>query len=190
MKKICSAFQWIMILLLVFAVVAMAAEQTKERRYPLPGHGVFQMKVPVSWKDEVRQPPNNLPPTITLRPASGDQFQILITPFWKTREDAPSLSDKDARQMVQRAADNAQPNAVEKTLKIIELQGSSGRGYYFSATDKAPEPGSYKFLTQGILAVGELAVTFTILTKDGQGDVAGAALTMLKGAIHVKEKGN
>jgi hypothetical protein len=177
------------ILLLAFGVIAIAAEQTKDRRYPLPGHGIFQMKVPASWKDEVKQPANDLPPTITLRPASGDQFQVIITPFWKTSEDAPALNDYSARRMVQRAADAAQPNAVEKNLKIIEVQGSSGHGYYFSATDKAPEPGSYKFLTQGILRVGELAVAFTILTKDGQKEVDSAALTMLQSTIQVQEKG-
>lgn len=92
--------------------------------------------------------------------------------------------------MVQRAADANQPNAVEKNLKIIYLEGSSGKGYYFSATDKAPEKGGYKFLTQGILLVDELAVTFTILTNDDKKDTENAALTMLKSAIHVKEKGN
>jgi hypothetical protein len=177
-----------MILLLGFAVIAIAAEQTNDRRYTLPGHGVFQMKAPTPWKDEVTQPTNDLPPKITLRPAKGDQFIISIIPFWKESEDAPSITDAAARRMVERAADKAQPNAVEKNLKIVELQGSAGRGYYFSATDKAPEPGDYKFLTQGILLVGELAVTFTVLTKDGQKEVDSAALAMLKSAIHVKEK--
>jgi hypothetical protein len=190
MRKICFLFQWVMILLLGFAVIAAGAEQTDDRRYPLPGHGVFKMKVPASWKDEVQQASDQLPPTIVLRPASGDQFQILITPFWQTKQDMPAINDEAARKMVQRAMDYAQPNAVEKTLKIIELQGASGRGYYFSATDKAPEEGDYKFLTQGLLLVGELAVTFTILTKDGQKEVDSAALAMLKSAIHVKEQGN
>jgi len=190
MKKSCSLLLCAVILFWGFAAIAAAAEQTKNRNYTLPGHGVFQMKVPASWKEEVKQQSDNLPPTITLRPASGDQFQIIITPFWKESEDAPALNDYAVRRMVQRAADKAQPNAVEKTLKIIYLEGSSGHGYYFSATDKAPEPGSYKFLTQGMLLVDELAVTYTILTKDEQKEVDGAALTMLQSAVHVQEKGD
>jgi hypothetical protein len=187
MKKICSILLWVMILLVSFAFIAAGAEQTADRRYPLPEHGVFQMKVPASWKDEVQQPDDNrLPPAISFRPASGDQFLILISPIWKVKKDAPLLTDDDLQKMVQRAADGAQPNAVEKTLKIIELQGASGRGYYFSATDKAPEAGGYKYLTQGALLVGELTVTFTILTNVDKRDVESAALTMLKGAIHVK----
>jgi len=191
MKKICSVFQCVVILLLGFAFIAAAAEKTDDRRYPLPDHGVFQMKVPASWKDEVQQPDDNrLPPTIAFRPASGDLFLILISPIWKAKKDAPLLTDGDLQKMVQRAADGTQPNVAEKTLKLIEIQGSAGRGYYFSATDKAPEEGDYKYLTQGALLVGELTVTFNILTKDGQKEVDSAALTMLKGAIHVKEKGN
>jgi hypothetical protein len=188
MKKICALFQWVVILLVSFAFIA-AAEQTRERRYPLADHGVFQMKVPTSWKDEVVEPTDSrLPPRIVLRPASGDLFQISIIPFWKESEGAPSLSDTMARQMVQRAVDVAQPNAAEKPLKIVDLQGSSGRGYYFSATDKAPQPGSYKFLTQGILPVGELAVAFTILSNDAKKDVESTALTMLKTATHAEGK--
>jgi hypothetical protein len=187
MKKRCCLLLWVVILIVGFAFIAAGAEQTADRRYTLPDHGVFQMKVPASWKDEVQQPDDNrLPPRIFFRPASGDLFLILITPIWKVKKDAPLLTDGDIQKMVQRAADDAQPNAVEKTLKLIEIRGSSGRGYYFSATDKAPEPDDYKFITQGALLVGELTVTFTILTNDDKRDVESAALTMLKGAIHVK----
>jgi hypothetical protein len=188
MKKGCSVFRLVMILLFGFGVIAVAAEQTNDRRYPLPEHGVFQMKVPASWKDEVQQPPDQLPPTIVLRPASGDQFQAFITPIWPAKNDAPAPSDEAIRQLVQNAAEDAQSQATEKALKLMELQGSSGHGYYFSATDKAPKPGDFKFMTQGVLRVGELVVTFTILTNDDKRDVESAALTMLKGAMHVKDK--
>ena len=87
------------------------------------------------------------------------------------------------------AAKFIKSQAVEETLKIVELKGSSGRGYYFSATDKAPKPGEYKFMTQGILLVGELTVTFTILTNDNQKDTVNDALTMLRTATHLKDKG-
>jgi hypothetical protein len=190
MKKVCFVFQWVIILLMGFAFIAAAAEKTSDRRYTLPDHGVFLMKVPASWKDDVQQPPDKQPPTIAFTPASGNLFLILILPVWKEKKDAPSLTDETTRQKVQDAADANQPIAAEKKLKIIELQGSAGRGYYFSATDKAPEPGNPKFLTQGILLVGELAVAFSILTNDDTREVESAALTMLKSAIHVKEKGN
>jgi hypothetical protein len=190
MKKGCFLLLSALILLWGFASIAAAGEQTKDRRYTLSGHGTLQMKVPVSWKEEVKQQSDKLPPTITLTPASGDQFKIFITPFWKESEDAPDINDYIVHRMVERAADANQPNAVEKNLKIIYLEGSAGRGYYFSATDKAPEKGGYKFLTQGALLVDELVVSFAILTNDGQKDVESAALDMVKGATHAQGKGD
>jgi hypothetical protein len=191
MKRICYLFQWVVILFVGFAFIAAAAEQTKDRRYTLPDHGVLQMKVPVSWKEEVQQPPDDrLPPRIFFRPARGDLFVILITPIWKVKKDAPLLTDSDLKKMVQRVADDNEQNAVEKTLKIIELQGASGRGYYFSATDKAPAPDDYKFITYGALLVGELTVAIFIATNDDKKDVESAALEMIKTAIQVTEKGN
>jgi hypothetical protein len=190
MKKGCSLLLCAVVLFWGFASIAAAGEQTKDRRYTLLGHGALQMKVPASWKEEVKQQSDKLPPTITFQPASGAQFLIGITPFWKESEDAPELNDYATRRMVQRAADKAQEIAVEKTLKIIYLEGSSGHGYYFSATDKAPEKGGYKFLTQGILLVDELAVTFSILTNDEKKEVESAALEMLKTAVNVQGQGD
>ncbi len=189
MKKIFSVLGCVVILLFVFSVIAIPAEQRRERRYPLLDHGVFKMKVPVFWKDEVQQPPDDrLPPRIFFRPASGDLFVIVVTPIWKVKKDAPLLTEGDIKTMVQHVAEDNQQNAVEKTLKLIEIQGQSGRGYYFSATDKAPAPDDYKFITQGALLVGELTVTFTIATNDDKKNVESAALTMLQSATHAQGK--
>jgi hypothetical protein len=187
MKKVCFVFPWIMIFWLCFVLIATAAEKTGERRYTVPGHGVLKMKVPSSWKDEVKQQSESLPPTIALKPASGNQFIIFIIPFWKESEDAPDINDYLIHRMVERAADANQPNVVEKNLKIIYLDGSSGDGYYFSATNKAPQKDDYKFLTQGALRVDELVVTFSILTNDEKEGVENTALEMIKSATHVSD---
>ena len=75
---------------------------------------------------------------------------------------------------------------AESFLPLEELSGAKGPGYYFSATDKAPKPEEFAYLTQGMLLVGELAVTFSVLTNDGQEKVRDAALDMLKRAVQVK----
>ncbi len=58
---------------------------TSERRYALPGHGYFVVDVPRDWKEQVRQPPDRSPPTIVLGPASGNSFQVLLTPLGPKR---------------------------------------------------------------------------------------------------------
>ena len=131
-------------------VATTASAQTRAasgRRFTLPDHGSFVIQVPPDWKEELRQPPNRLPPAITF-------------------------------------AQGAKAQAVERDLPIIEFQGRSGPGFYFSATDRAPKPGEFKSLTQGIVRVGELAVTFTILTNEGQDPIVKQAIDALKGAVH------
>ena len=168
--------------LLVTATVAAQANTTAARRFTLPEHGQLVIAVPPDWKGELSQPANRMPPTITFTPASGKPFHILMTAIWPPTKDQQPQSRDQIRTTVQRGVDSARTQAVEKELRIVEFQGRTGPGFYFSATDRAPKPDEYKFLTQGVVRVGELSVTFTILTNDGQEAVVKQALDALKGA--------
>jgi len=169
-----------------FAAGSACAADTTARKYPLAQRGGLQMSVPAAWADEVRTAPGGVPPTIALRPRSGLAFEVLVTPIWRARPDIPEATKEAIRQSVQRAADDVKSDAVEQTIAIRELAGASGPGFYFSATDKAPKPGEYKYLTQGIVKVSDLTVTFTILTNDGQEQVAKDALDMVRSAAHLQ----
>jgi hypothetical protein len=166
----------------LFAAAAMAQTGTSERRFELPDHGVLVIRVPSDWRDKVGQAPNRLPPTIGFAPKSGKPFRILVTPIWPIPKDRAPPTRDEIRSRVERGAQGVRAQAVEPELRIIEFQGRSGPGFYFSATDRAPKPGEYKFLTHGIVRVGELSVTFTILTNDGQEAIVAQALEALKGA--------
>lgn len=156
---------------------------TSERRFTLPDHGYLVMQVPRDWSDKVSQPPNRLPPTIAFGPAAGKPFHVLITPMWPIGKDRPPVSRDQLRAAVEGSAQAAKPQAVEKQLPLVELQGRPGPGFYFSATDRAPKPGEFKYVTQGMLRVSELSVAFTILTNDGQEAVVKQALDALRGAV-------
>jgi hypothetical protein len=81
------------------------------------------------------------------------------------------------------AAKSAEQQSVEGSLPLQSLVGASGRGYYFRATDRAPKPGEWKYLTQGMIRTGEIALTFTILTNDGQAAIEKAAVDMIRVAV-------
>lgn len=166
--------------------VSSADDASVVKKYALPERGMLQMSVSGNWDDQLRQPPKSLPPTIAFRARQGKPFEVLATPIWRMRPDVPASTKDSIRQQVERAADAALSQAVEKTIRVIEFVGSSGPGYYFSATDRAPKPGEYKLMTQGILKVSDLVVTFTILTNDGQEQVTRDTLSMLKSAIHIQ----
>jgi hypothetical protein len=172
--------------LLCAAGVALGADATAPKKYALPAHGSLQLNVPAAWADEVRSPPGGVPPTILFRARSGRAFEVLVTPIWRSRPDIPEATKETIRQSVQRAADDAKADAVEETIPVRELAGAKGPGYYFAATDKAPKPGEYKYLTQGMVKLGDLTVTFTILTNDGQRQVVKDALEMVKSAAQLE----
>jgi hypothetical protein len=161
------------------------ADDTNARRYELPNHGAVEFVVRTNWKDEVRRPPLSLPPTITFSAASGSPFQILITPAWSTRGDNALPNAEAIKTAVQNTAQVMKPQAVETTITVSEFDHAAGPGYYFSLTDRAPAPGEFKYLTQGILRVGDLVISFTILTNDGQADIVAAALDMLRSAARI-----
>jgi hypothetical protein len=168
--------------LLVTATAVAQANTTAPRRFALPEHGQFVIPVPADWKGQMNQPANRMPPTITFTPASGKPFHVLMTAIWPAAKDGQPQSRDQLRATVQRGVDGARTQAVEKELQVVEFQGRTGPGFYFSATDRAPKPDEYKFLTQGVVRVGELSVTFTILTNDGQDAIVKQALDALKGA--------
>jgi hypothetical protein len=170
------------------AAPALAADKLAPKRYPLPEQrGSFNVSAPATWQDEVQQPPQQgLPPTILFTPATGKPFQVLLTPIWKPSSDVPTPSKDALRQRVERSAEELKGNGerVAGEIKVVEIQGKTGSGYYISATDKAPGPDEFKHLTQGIIMVSELMVTFSVLTNDGQEQVVRDALVMLRGAAH------
>jgi len=166
-------------LVLILTSFMASAENLVIRSFALPKHGTFELKIPASWNDSVAQRPGGQPPTITLSPKMGAQFQVLVTPMWSARPDMKSASPDELRTTVRRAADSAAQQSVEKSIAVKELKGSANIGYYFTATDRAPQPGEFKYLNQGMIAVNDLRVAFTILTNDGQEANVKEALSIL-----------
>ena len=168
------------LLLMLAGAVSPGAAGAAES-FALPGHGALRLEVPEGWRSEARAARPDLPPTIRLAPAQGLRFEVLLTPIWPMNG-KPAASEAALRDIVANGIGIAQPRAVESTLSVREVPGMPGKGYYFTATDREPEPNGYPRMAQGAARVGELTVTFTILTNSGQKDVVDAALGMIAGA--------
>lgn len=171
--------------LLAFAACAVD-DGVAQQRYPLPQRGYFEMKVPVNWTVEVKQPPTAVAPAISLAPREGKPFVFTITPAWSTVKIKLSRDKEALRRRVAAAARGIRLFAVEENIKLVEFNSASGPGFYFSATDKAPLVGGYKFMTKGEIVVNDLVAQFTLLTNEGQDNVVRSALQMLQGASHVR----
>jgi hypothetical protein len=132
------------------------------------------LDVPSDWNANVKTPAGDSPQTILIAPKNGVAFRMLLTPIWG---DASRALPDDAkiRSVVTSAA---------KGAELRNLVGPSTRGYYFYVTDKAAAAGEWKYVRQGTIKTGDIVLTFTILTNDGQQANAKTALNMIRHASH------
>jgi len=172
-----SYLGWV-VLSIVTAATAIAADGEK-KAFPLPDNSKLELTIPPGWKDELREK------TIALSPREGAPFQVVLAPVARQRPGASADTAIKMRHSVQQGADKIKPSAVEQYLPVEELGGAPGPGFYFSATDREPKPGAFKYLTQGMLLVGDVILSFSILTNDGQEKAKEEALAMLKRASHL-----
>ena len=182
------------ILMLLAAQAAGQTQDASTRRYELPNLDSLELVVPSAWDETVDQPVDGGTPVIQFRPREGAAFEIYVAPEWPSAPDEAAPDPDTLRETVRGEAERIrnmprgdQPGgemAVGENLEIRRLQGASGVGFYFVATDRAAEPEDFRCMSQGALAVGDLTVRFTILTNEGQDTVVELALAMLKGAVH------
>jgi len=171
-------------LLALFLVpnIISAASQKKIRKYPIPEHKTLELNVPTSWKDKVHKPQANMPATIIFDPAKGNDFQVLITVMWSKIGDRDFNSQEKARTFIEKDSQKLLPNAAEPKILLQELKGVNNTGYYFSITDKAPDPGEYRYMTRGAIGVGDLLLNFTILHRVKDSQAVRDALSVLREA--------
>lgn len=181
MRLVATGFVIVLGLMLTTPVLA---EVTASRDYALGQHGSLRLTMPASWKDKVSQPPNGLPPTIMFLPERGAAFKVLLTPIWTDRSGAQLPVAADIRKKVEQAAAQAKAQVLDSEVTVQEMTGSTGVGYHYSATDRTPTPGEFKRMNQGMLRVGDLLISFTILSQDASDPVNRAAMAMLEGAAH------
>ncbi len=171
--------------LLCLVAGAAAADETKSRTFAISGQGELQLNVPVSWTSDTMPATAEIPAGIQFGPRAGAPFEMLFTPMGYVTKDAPAPGPAVLKKLAQDAAALLKDRAVERTIDVRELRGASAAGYYFSATDRAAKPGEFKIATQGFVMVGDLLVSFTVLTNDGQRHVVDSALEMVRNARYV-----
>lgn len=180
MKRICRFM--LALTLAVAGSVAFAADAAREQHFAVSGHGDLVLALPSGWDAQANPSPDDASTSIVIRPGTGTMFDFAIGATAPPSKDVALPTPSELRALVQASADHIKDQSVEPEISIVEFPGTSGPGYYYSATDNAPKPGEYNFLTQGALRVGGLVVTFTVLTGDGQTAVVDQALSVVKAA--------
>lgn len=171
---------------IVWSVVLVA--QTEVRQFAISGHGAVSLSVPVTWADRVQKSDRGLPPTYELTDTKTGT-KVLITPLWSPTDDPQFTTRENIRVAVTRAARHAQSSAAESELVLRDIETSSGHGYYFWATDRAPKPGGYEFMANGVVPAGKLLLSFTVLTHERPPDSIEEPLAIVRSATHARTAG-
>lgn len=182
MQALRTALAPLLALLTAQALAQLA--DTGAHRYELPNQDTLELNVPPAWDEIVDQPDDGGPPTIQFHPREGAAFEVYVTPDWPDSPDGVAPDTETLREIVRTAAERIRGQTVEENLEIRRLQGASGVGFYFVATEREPQPEEFRYMNQGALQVGELTVAFTILTNEGQDAVIEEAFAMLRSAVY------
>jgi hypothetical protein len=152
------------------------------RLYPA-GARTVELDLPGDWRDEAA--PGRVPTIRISRPPSRE-FMVLVSLTVPSNAQAPLPGAPDRSQAnVRRGADAALERSVEKSIDVLPLQGESAKGYYYKATDRAPQKGGLRDMAQGELRAGNVVITFTILSNPGQEAQVQRALDMIR-ALRVR----
>lgn len=149
------------------------------RTYNLTSTEAVRLSLPRGWGETVTN--SLIKPIVTVRfsPEKGNDFAVLIT-FGLPQ------GKGDLRAEAEEAAGKSIRRSEEGKADIRVLKGKQTRGYYFSLTDKAPKPGEWKYLTQGVFRIGDFVGAFSILSNDPALKVKQRGLEMVRGAILVR----
>lgn len=181
-KKINLILGMVLSITFLMTSIALAGGPKAVKKYPIPDHGVLELNVPTSWKGEVHKPQENMPPTIIFKPAVAKDFEVLITVLWDTAGEQDFNNPAKVRTLVENDGQKILPRSVENRLVVQQIRGIHNIGYFFSLTDKAPNPGEFRYITRGGIAVGNLLLNVTILYRVKDSPPVKDVLSMLREA--------
>ena len=97
--------------------------------------------------------------------STANPQDMLVMVMAKTRP-ADADADKTMRAIMESAARELAPQSVEKEIKVEPFGSGGTRGYRICLTDRAPKPGEFKFMCEGMASSGNHVVQFTVLYND------------------------
>lgn len=177
--------RWIWLIALICFMPGHAAElQPQIRTYTMADQGLLTLMVPRHWNDRQSELALELPRTIRFSSAEA-RFEVLISGRWSSRRDPDVMAPDFVFAVTTYGAKVAAAKAAEPEIEVLPIANSAGEAYLYSVTDKDPQPGEYRYLTQGAINVQGLICTFTILTHERDAPAVGEAIEMIRTASFV-----
>lgn len=173
--------------ILACAIATLAAARPTTalaRSFDLGPFGVLGLDVPEGWSVKSEKPADSHYLTISLRPPGEVQLVLLISPI-------PVSEKKDPVEAARHLVENElrarlAATAVESSLPVHTMSGPNVQAFYVSGTDKTvshPTAEEFKFVDQGVSAMGRLILTFTLLTNAKDAPERAAAREIVRTAV-------
>lgn len=172
-----------LLIIIMWCGFALSQAPAAAKEYAVPGHGKLHLSISESWKVAFQPIPKPQAINLEIRPSDGMTFDLQITSVPLDRKSQMN-TDSEVQESVRQTGEHSLPNAVEKELKLSELHGAQSAGWYFALTDRAPGPGEFAYMKQGIFRTGELLNTFTLLSSAPNSDEVRQVMEMLRVATY------
>lgn len=158
------------------------SEAIAPREFHVPGRGAMVIDVPRSWAQDVKRAADEAPPAIVLRPRSGDEFQLILTPLWSPNGAKGFNGPQKVQEFVSFSAKQLAPDAIEKELVVEAVPREKGSAYYFFATDGAPKKGEHPYLIQGAIGVDDLVIAVSLRFRNRDSEIVDTVMNLFSTA--------
>ncbi|MBE9555309.1 MAG: hypothetical protein IMF08_00495 [Proteobacteria bacterium] len=176
---------------------APVAAGASQRLFEIPGHGLLGLEGMGYWEQQVDFLAADGFPRIHLYNDTGifsadrgERIRITVTPAWRTPDTQRDFgTEQGIRRIVQQYADETAASLALDSLELVPV-GRDKIGFWFLASDngffsKKLDDG-FRHMRQGALVVGELVVTFIILSDDERYTEGDFAVLLMTHAEHLK----
>lgn len=164
-----------------------AAQGSSEVTIYAPKAGRFGVQLPAAWQRVPR--PREGADSMTLEPASGKAALVLFF-YPQPKEGLPT--DEAVEQMARKLCEPFLSTMVEQAPVFTALESKNGKAVQTTLTDKKllevkkPKKGDFRFLTHGLLVLGNRMVMFGILHNDKDGPDLQTGLRLIAEGVQLR----
>ena len=146
-------------------------------------HHRLVLLVPEAWQPSANTLAEGVV-EIRINPKGSQDFTLLLTALEPESGSAERLDEEGIKRLVTRLGTAMLHGAVETELELRRVEGTAGVGHFYLLTDKQEHlpTGEYRYICQGIMAVGALRLSVTLLTNEPGEELLRAFFRLLAGA--------
>lgn len=167
----------LLISLIAFAPL-YAADSNIQRAFKNENIGNVSLQAPENWEPIERHHINYGTTFYRLKPPSEGLFDFEILVNDLDHMGMKALVPKDLERYLQYTMSSFLAQSVEGKTTPIRF-GHAKDGVYATLTDKAPKPGEFALLTQGVRLQGNKVVLFTLYSNKQDSSVLKKALAVV-----------